>query len=94
MRHLCRRTTGILLAAAATTTTVSALPEIAITKRDGELKASERAHGVVKRADGDGTVETNVFDVATWSTGGAYYANGESVYSLADGQGNEGSELQ
>ncbi|KAI7690691.1 hypothetical protein KC353_g19320, partial [Hortaea werneckii] len=75
MRHLCRRTTGILLAAAATTTTVSALPEIAITKRDGELKASERAHGVVKRADGDGTVETNVFDVATWSTGGAYYAN-------------------
>ncbi|KAI7205546.1 hypothetical protein KC316_g187 [Hortaea werneckii] len=75
MRHLCRRTTGILLAAAATTTTVSALPEIAITKREGELKASERAHGVVKRADGDGTVETNVFDVATWSTGGAYYAN-------------------
>ncbi|GAB1734536.1 hypothetical protein NU195Hw_g8988t1 [Hortaea werneckii] len=75
MRHFCRRTTGILLTAAVTTTTVSALPEIAITKRDGELKASERAHGVVKRADGDGTVETNVFDVATWSTGGAYYAN-------------------
>ncbi|RMY88953.1 hypothetical protein D0862_10314 [Hortaea werneckii] len=57
------------------TTSVSALPEIAITKRNGELKASQRAHGVVKRADGDGTVETNVFDVATWSTGGAYYAN-------------------
>ncbi|KAI7341475.1 hypothetical protein KC315_g92 [Hortaea werneckii] len=51
------------------------LPEIAITKRDGELKASERARGVEKRADGNRTVETNVFDVRTWSTGGAYYAN-------------------
>lgn len=75
------RTTGTWLTAAvaaAAVTSVSALPEIAITKRDGELKASERARGVEKRADGDGTVETNVFDVATWSTGGAYYANGES----------------
>ncbi|KAI6819589.1 hypothetical protein KC348_g4157 [Hortaea werneckii] len=72
-----RRTTAVLLtAAAAAATTVSALPEIAITKRDGELKASERARGVEKRAaDGNGTVETNVFDVRTWSTGGAYYAN-------------------
>lgn len=94
MRHFCRRTTGILLTAAVTTTTVSALPEIAITKRDGELKASERAHGVVKRADGDGTVETNVFDVATWSTGGAYYANGEQIHSAGDAQGNEDSDWQ
>ncbi|KAI6915349.1 hypothetical protein KC318_g23 [Hortaea werneckii] len=73
-----RRTTGTLLAAAAAAaaaTTVSALPEIAIIKRDGELKASVRARGVERRADGDWTLETNVFDVATWSTGGAYYAN-------------------
>ncbi|KAI7144800.1 hypothetical protein KC344_g5031 [Hortaea werneckii] len=71
-----RRTTGMLLTAAVVAATnVSALPEIAITKRDGELKASERARGVEKRADGDRTVETNVFDVRTWSTGGAYYAN-------------------
>ncbi|KAI7370714.1 hypothetical protein KC354_g1069 [Hortaea werneckii] len=75
-RYLGRRTTAVLLtAAAAAATTVSALPEIPITKRDGELKASERARGVEKRADGNGTVETNVFDVRTWSTGGAYYAN-------------------
>ncbi|KAI7394467.1 hypothetical protein KC336_g16106, partial [Hortaea werneckii] len=76
-RYQSRRTTGALLTAAvAAATTVSALPEIAITKRDGELKASERARGVEKRAaDGNGTVETNVFDVRTWSTGGAYYAN-------------------
>ncbi|RMZ11012.1 hypothetical protein D0860_03590 [Hortaea werneckii] len=75
-RYHGRRTPAVLLtAAAAAATTVSALPEIAITKRDGELKASERARGVEKRADGNGTVETNVFDVRTWSTGGAYYAN-------------------
>ncbi|KAI7085382.1 hypothetical protein KC356_g5921 [Hortaea werneckii] len=65
----------LLTAVVVAATTVSALPEIAITKRDGELKASERARGVEKRADGDRTVETNVFDVRTWSTGGAYYAN-------------------
>ncbi|KAI7572936.1 hypothetical protein KC317_g326 [Hortaea werneckii] len=75
-RYHGRRTTAVLLtAAAAAATAVSALPEVAITKRDGELKASERARGVEKRADGNGTVETNVFDVRTWSTGGAYYAN-------------------
>lgn len=77
-----RRTTSTLLTAAVTVaTTVSALPEVAITKRDEELKASERARWVEKRADGDGTLETNVFDVATWSTGGAYYANGKSIES-------------
>ncbi|GAB1739788.1 hypothetical protein NU219Hw_g4725t1 [Hortaea werneckii] len=71
-----RRTTGTLLtAAAAAATTVSALPELAITKRDGELKATDRVRGLEKRADGNATVETNVFDVRTWSLGGAYYAN-------------------
>ncbi|KAI7264318.1 hypothetical protein KC345_g8853 [Hortaea werneckii] len=72
-RYHGRRTTAVLLtaAAAAAATIVSALPEIAITKRDGGLKASERARGVEKRADGNGTVETNVFDVVILDTGSA-----------------------
>ncbi|KAI7353308.1 hypothetical protein KC354_g11643 [Hortaea werneckii] len=81
-----RRTTGTLLTAVvAVATTVSALPEIALTKRDRELKASERARWVEKRADGDGMLETNVFDVVTWSTGGAYYANAVDESDCPDG---------
>jgi len=29
-------------------------------------------------------VETNTYDVLTWSTGGAYYANGEFMQCLDD----------
>ncbi|KXL49613.1 hypothetical protein M433DRAFT_7632 [Acidomyces richmondensis BFW] len=50
-----------------------ALPELAVSKRDGHLRASALARGVLRR-DG-GTLQTNVYDVLTWSSGGAYYAN-------------------
>lgn len=59
----------VLLAAS-----VHALPELSITKRDAKGAASHVARGLVKR---QGTVETNIFDILTYSTGGAYYANGE-----------------
>ena len=49
------------------------MPELSVVKRDANLAASHVARGLVKRA---GTVTTNVFDVLTWSSGGAYYANG------------------
>jgi len=50
-----------------------ALPELAVSKRDAHLRHSALARGLVRR-DG-GTLETNVYDVLTWSSGGAYYAN-------------------
>jgi len=71
MRTSASKATGALLLAAST---ASALPELAITKRDANLKASGVGRGLVKRG---GTVETNVYDVLAWSSGGAYYANGE-----------------
>ncbi|EME44964.1 hypothetical protein DOTSEDRAFT_87444 [Dothistroma septosporum NZE10] len=67
--------TPLLLASA------SALPEISISKRDrhsnGRTNVFARA---VAATDFDkrqtaGTVSTNVFDVLSWSAGGAYYAN-------------------
>ncbi|KAK4539508.1 hypothetical protein LTR36_010853 [Oleoguttula mirabilis] len=57
----------LLLAASA-----HALPELSISKRDAKLATSNVARGLVKRG---GTVGTNVFDILTYSTGGAYYAN-------------------
>jgi hypothetical protein len=51
---------------------VTALPELAITKH----RAADVTAARLRRRDG-GTVQTNVYDVLTWSTGGAYYANGE-----------------
>jgi hypothetical protein len=64
----------LLLSSAA----VHALPEIAITKR---RHADVNPARLNKRQNSDsgGTVETNTYDVLTWSTGGAYYANGESL---------------
>lgn len=56
--------------------TAHALPEIAIAKhRHADVNPAR----LKRRQDSDtgGTVETNVYDVLTWSTGGAYYANGE-----------------
>jgi hypothetical protein len=56
---------------------VSALPEITIAKhRHADFNPAR----LRRRQNGDsgGTVETNTYDVLTWSTGGAYYANGES----------------
>ncbi|KAK3117728.1 hypothetical protein LTR53_000657 [Teratosphaeriaceae sp. CCFEE 6253] len=55
--------------------TAHALPELLISKRDAHLQTSHVARGMVKRASGDGNVETSVFDILTYSTGGAYYAN-------------------
>jgi hypothetical protein len=53
---------GVLFA-----TSVFALPEIPITKQT----KGHGAHRVRKRQ----TVGTNVFDIITYSIGGAYYAN-------------------
>ena len=61
---------GLLLSGAG----VSALPEVSIAKhRDAGVNPAR----LKRRQDGGGTVETNTYDVLTWSTGGAYYANGE-----------------
>ena len=61
-----------------------ALPEISIAKRDRHTHGQTRdvANGLVKRQDA-GTVETNVFDILTYSAGGAYYANGTICFLLA-----------
>ncbi|KAK0258596.1 hypothetical protein LTR91_009626 [Friedmanniomyces endolithicus] len=67
------RTTTPSLALLATT--AHALPELFIAKRDAALQASPLARGLVKRSSGSGTVQTNVFDILTYSDGGAYYAN-------------------
>ncbi|TKA71716.1 hypothetical protein B0A55_10833 [Friedmanniomyces simplex] len=55
-------------------TAAHALPELLITKRDADLRTSPVARGLLKR-QGGGTVETNVYDILTYSSGGAYYAN-------------------
>jgi DTW domain-containing protein YfiP len=55
---------------------VHALPEVSITKhRHADVNPAR----LRRRQTGDtgGTVETNTYDVLTWSTGGAYYANGK-----------------
>ena len=57
-------------------TCVYGLPEIAIQRRDrhNHGDTADVARGVVKRQEG--TLETNVFNIITYTTGGAYYANG------------------
>lgn len=59
---------------------VTALPEISIAKH------RHRDAGGLRRRQ-EGTDETNVYDVITWSTGGAYYANGESLCLVEEGGG-------
>jgi len=60
---------------------VHALPELAITKKrhaDVNLaRLRKRQNEGNTGGTHGGTVGTNVYDVLTWSTGGAYYANGE-----------------
>ena len=53
------------------------LPELAIEKRhkNGQEAPIHQPRGLVKRQS---TVETNVYDIITYSTGGAYYANSKS----------------
>lgn len=78
------------LAAAALLTAsslVSALPEITISKRDRHSNGATQnvarglltSRGLTKRqssgGSGGSTVITNVYDVDTWSLGGAYYGN-------------------
>ena len=62
-------------------TAVHALPEIAIAKRrHADVNAARLRKRQTEGNGGSthgGTVGTNVYDVLTWSTGGAYYANGE-----------------
>lgn len=59
----------------------SALPELSISKRDrhtgGQTDLSARGVPALSRLRQrqDGTLETNIFDVLAWSSGGAYYAN-------------------
>ncbi|CAK4034066.1 acid protease [Lecanosticta acicola] len=61
--------------------TTHALPEISISKRDkGTNGASDHSassvNAITKRQNSNGgTVGTDVFDVLSWSFGGAYYAN-------------------
>lgn len=70
-----------LLLASAT----NALPEISIDKRDKDTNGASKlfaksvvGNHITKRQDSSGgTVGTNVFDVLSWSFGGAYYANRE-----------------
>lgn len=72
MRHSAKQAAHLLLFSSI----AHALPEIAITKhRHADVNPAR----LKRRQNGDsgGTVETNTFDVLTWSTGGAYYANGE-----------------
>ena len=72
MRATIAQAAHLLLLAGA----VHALPEIAITKhRHADFNPAR----LRRRQDSGGTVETNTYDVLTWSTGGAYYANGESL---------------
>ncbi|KAK5112865.1 hypothetical protein LTR85_011092 [Meristemomyces frigidus] len=66
------RTTASLAAPLLLAASVHALPELSISKRDAKLATSNVARGLVRRA---GTVTTNVYDILTYSTGGAYYAN-------------------
>jgi hypothetical protein len=61
---------SLLLSGAA----VHALPEVAIAKHRNSGITPAR---LKRRQDDGGTVETNTYDVLTWSTGGAYYANGK-----------------
>jgi hypothetical protein len=61
-------TTALLFGAA-----TAALPELAISKHKSVGLNPARLR---RRA---GTVGTDVYDVLTWSSGGAYYANGEFV---------------
>jgi hypothetical protein len=57
---------------------VQALPEIAISKhRHADVNPARLRRR--QNADSGGTVETNSYDILTWSAGGAYYANGESL---------------
>jgi hypothetical protein len=58
----------------------AARPEIFISKRDrhtnGATSFFARSVSLEKRAGG--TLTTNLYDVLSWSEGGAYYANGEA----------------
>jgi hypothetical protein len=66
---------------------VTALPEITIAKhRHADFNPAR----LRRRQNGDsgGTVETNIYDVLTWSTGGAYYANGESCVRKSERSGD------
>lgn len=70
---------------------VHALPELSIAKRgdEGDVSGNLPRRGLVKR---QGTVETNVYDILTYSTGGAYYANGESYDAGGGGGGGRCGE--
>lgn len=58
-------------------TSVRALPEIGLKKRDRHNggKTADVADGMVKVKRQDDTLDTNIFNIITYTTGGAYYAN-------------------
>lgn len=66
------------------TTVVHALPELSIVKRDRQTNGRTDLFArsipappqLLRRQDG--TVGSNIFDVLSWSSGGAYYTNGGS----------------
>lgn len=61
------------------------LPEIAIVKHRHADVNPARLKRRQNTDENGGTVETNTYDVLTWSTGGAYYANGECLW-IASGR--------
>lgn len=57
--------------------TTSALPELRIEKRN-----KHGARPVYRHIKRQNAIGTNVYDILTYSTGGAYYANSESLLPI------------
>lgn len=60
--------------------TVLALPELTLQKKSFAELGPLVPESLLKRAvGGSGTLQTVPYSVLTWSTGGAYYANGKNL---------------
>lgn len=60
---------------------VLALPELTLQKKSFAELGPLVPESLLKRAvGGSGTLQTVPYSVLTWSTGGAYYANGKSFF--------------
>lgn len=58
-------------------TLATGVVEFPLSKRDASGAQSDIARGMLVKRD-PSTVEESVYDVLTWSNGGAYYTNGSS----------------
>lgn len=71
-------TTACLLAGFVSYTSARGTLSLSLSKRDVNGQASPQAKGVYKRqVSSASTVEESLFDILPWSTGGAYYTNGQ-----------------